>query len=261
MFHVKQKEKRSEIIAIANQKGGVGKTTTAINLGAAFAIAERRVLIVDLDPQANSTTGFGFDKHKIEKDVYSVLVGGFAMEKAILDTGLGFLKLIPSSRNLARFELELISDDDNHLYLKRVLEPISGQFDYIIIDSPPSLGLLTINALTASDSVLIPIQTEYYALEGLSDLMNTIKRIQENFNSQLTIKGILLTMFDERTNLSKQVGEEIRGYFKSKVYRSIIPRNVRVSEAPSFGKPIQMYDIRSSGSRAYMSLAQEMMLP
>ena len=258
---MKQKENRCEIIAIANQKGGVGKTTTAINLGAAFAIAERKVLIVDLDSQANSTTGFGFNKHKIERDVYSVLVGESSLEAAMLDTGLGFLKLIPSSRNLARFELELISDDDNHLYLKRILSPITEGFDYIIIESPPSLGLLTINALTASDSVLIPIQTEYYALEGLSDLMNTIKRIQENFNSRLAIKGILLTMFDERTNLSKQVGEEIRGYFKSKVYRSIIPRNVRISEAPSFGKPIQMYDIKSAGSRAYMSLAREMMLP
>ncbi len=257
---MKQKDKNCEIIAVANQKGGVGKTTTAINLGAAFAIAERNVLIVDLDPQANSTTGFGFNKHRVERDIYSVLVGETSQKEAMLDCSLQFLKLIPSSRNLARFELELISEDDNHLYLKRILKPIADQFDYIIIDSPPSLGLLTINALTASDSVLIPIQTEYYALEGLSDLMNTIKRIQENFNSQLMVKGILLTMFDERTNLSKQVGEEIQGYYKSKVYRAIIPRNVRIAEAPSFGKPIQMYDIKSAGSRAYMSLAKEMML-
>jgi chromosome partitioning protein len=257
---VKQIQKNCEIIAMANQKGGVGKTTTAINLGAAFAIAEKKVLIVDLDPQANSTTGLGFDKKQLDRDIYSVLVGDCPVLDVMLDSSLEFLKIIPSSRNLARFEFEIISEDDNHLYLKRVLEEISDQFDYIIIDSPPSLGLLTINALTASGSVLIPIQTEYYALEGLSDLMNTINRIQENFNPQLEIKGILLTMVDERTNLSKQVGEEIRAYFKSKVYHAIIPRNVRISEAPSFGKPIQLYDIKSAGSMAYMSLAKEMMV-
>ncbi len=257
---MKQIQKNCEIIAMANQKGGVGKTTTAINLGAAFAIAEKKVLIVDLDPQANSTTGLGFDKKQLDRDIYSVLVGDCPVLDVMLDSSLEFLKIIPSSRNLARFEFEIISEDDNHLYLKRVLEEISDQFDYIIIDSPPSLGLLTINALTASGSVLIPIQTEYYALEGLSDLMNTINRIQENFNPQLEIKGILLTMVDERTNLSKQVGEEIRAYFKSKVYHAIIPRNVRISEAPSFGKPIQLYDIKSAGSMAYMSLAKEMMV-
>jgi chromosome partitioning protein len=202
----------------------------------------------------------GFDKKQLDRDIYSVLVGDCPVLDVMLDSSLEFLKIIPSSRNLARFEFEIISEDDNHLYLKRVLEEISDQFDYIIIDSPPSLGLLTINALTASGSVLIPIQTEYYALEGLSDLMNTINRIQENFNPQLEIKGILLTMVDERTNLSKQVGEEIRAYFKSKVYHAIIPRNVRISEAPSFGKPIQLYDIKSAGSMAYMSLAKEMMV-
>lgn len=257
---MKQDQKNCEIIAMANQKGGVGKTTTAINLGAAFAIAEKKVLLVDLDPQANSTTGLGFDKRGIEKDIYSILVGDHSVQDVVLNSGLQFLKIIPSSRNLARFEFEIISEDDNHLYLKRILAEISSQFDYIIIDSPPSLGLLTINALTASDSVLIPIQTEYYALEGLSDLMNTITRIQEHFNPRLEIKGILLTMVDERTNLSRQVGEEIRAYFKSKVYHAIIPRNVRISEAPSFGKPIQLYDIKSAGSMAYMSLAKEMMI-
>lgn len=256
---MKQTKKKCEIVAIANQKGGVGKTTTAINLGTAFSIAERNVLVVDLDPQANSTTGLGVDKNNVPNDVYSVLLGEKKLDEVVVNCGLKYLKLAPSSRNLARFELEVVSEDDNHLHLKRVLERDGRQFEFIFIDSPPSLGLLTINALTAADSVLIPIQTEYYALEGLSDLMNTINRIRENFNPKLKIKGILLTMFDERTNLSKQVEQEIRSFFKSKVYRSIIPRNVRLSEAPSFGKPIQLYDIKSAGARAYMSLAKEML--
>ena len=245
---MKHKKNQTEIIAIANQKGGVGKTTTAINLGASLAIAEKKVLLVDLDPQANSTTGLGINKHEVERDVY-----------AVMDGKLRFLKILPSSRNLARFGLEVNSETEGHLYLKNVLLDVKEDYEYVIVDSPPSLGLLTINALTVADSVLIPIQTEYYALEGLSDLVNTINRIQENFNPQLQIKGILLTMFDERTNLSKQVEEEIRNFFKSKVYRCIIPRNVRLSEAPSFGKPIQLYDLRSTGSRAYMALAKEML--
>jgi chromosome partitioning protein len=259
MFHVKQKKNECEVIAIANQKGGVGKTTTAINLGAAFAIAEKRVLVLDLDPQANSTTGFGIDKNSVEKDVYEVMVGQCSLEEAMLDYDLKYLKLIPSSRNLARFELESVSDDENHLYLKTALDKYKEDFDYILIDLPPSLGLLTINALTAATNVLIPIQAEYYALEGLSDLMGTINRIKENFNTELDIKGILLTMYDERTNLSKQVEEEIREYFDSKVYSAIVPRNIRLSEAPSYGKPIQLYDIKSAGSKAYLSLAKEIM--
>lgn len=252
-------KKECEIIAIANQKGGVGKTTTAINLGASLAIAEKRVLLIDMDPQANSTTGLGFDKNAVEKDIYSILEGRVPIEEAIISHELTFMKLIPSSRRLAQFELLAVSEEDNHLYLKSNLENIKKDFDYILIDNPPSLGLITINSLTAANSVLIPIQAEYYALEGLSDLIDTVKRTQEHFNPELEIKGILLTMYDERTNLSKQVEEEIRSYFKEKVYGAIIPRNIRLSEAPSFGKPIQLYAIKSAGSQAYMQLAKEIL--
>jgi chromosome partitioning protein len=249
-----------EIIAVANQKGGVGKTTTAINLSAALAIAEKRVLLIDLDPQANATTGIGMDKNAYKKDIYSILNGENDIRGAVVATELKYLKVIPSTRNLAKFELETVSEDNNHLYLKNVLKELEGEYDYLFIDLPPSLGLLTINALTAAHNVLIPIQAEYYALEGLSDLMNTINRIKEHFNPILEIKGVLLTMYDERTNLSRQIEDELRKYFKSKVYDTIIPRNIRLSEAPSFGKPIQVYDIKSAGTRAYMSLAKEMML-
>ena len=256
---MKHRGEMGKIITIANQKGGVGKTTTAINLGASIAIAEKKILLLDLDPQANSTTGMGFDKANMGNDIYDVISNGCSAHDAVVKSELPFFDIIPSSRNLAKFEMEVSGLEENHLYLKNALGKIKEEYDFIIIDSPPSLGLLTINSLTACDSVLVPIQSEYYALEGLSDLNDTIERTRENFNRKLFIEGILITMFDERTNLSKQVEAEIRGFFKAKVYKSVIPRNVRLSEAPSFGKPIQLYEIKSAGSKAYLALAKEIL--
>ena len=245
----------TKIVALANQKGGVGKTTTAINLGASVAACERRVLLVDLDPQANATSGIGV----IEADpsMYDVLIENMPLREIIRPTEIPTLHLAPSSVDLVGAEVELRDAIGREYYLKRVLEPIAADYDYILIDSPPSLGLLTVNGLTAANTVLVPLQAEYFALEGVSQLLATIDRVKSAVNPSLDVEGIVLTMYDDRINLARQVSEEVRNHFGEKVYKTVIPRNVRLSEAPSFGKPIILYDIRSRGSEAYVSLARE----
>ncbi|HEY2828817.1 MAG TPA: ParA family protein [Thermoanaerobaculia bacterium] len=246
----------TKIVSLANQKGGVGKTTTAINLGASLAACERKILLVDLDPQANATSGVGRSKNE-EKSMYPVLVDDMPIRDIIVATELPTLFLAPSCVDLVGAEVELRDAIGREYYLRKALEPLDGEYDYILIDSPPSLGLLTINGLTAANSVVVPMQCEYFALEGISQLMTTIDRVRDAVNPALEIEGIVLTMFDERMNLSRQVAEEVRTHFAEKVYESVIPRNVRLGEAPSFGKPIILYDIRSRGSEAYISLAKE----
>src|SRR5438445_9444146 len=248
----------TRVVALANQKGGVGKTTTAINLGASLAACERKVLLIDLDPQANATSGLGLSKNEA-KSMYSVLLDGHGMRGIIRDTELPALHVAASSVDLVGAEVELSDADDRQFRLRKAIEPVAGDYDYVLIDSPPSLGLLTVNGLTAADSVLVPMQCEYFAMEGVSQLLNTIERVRESLNPDLEIEGIALTMYDDRMNLARQVAEEVRNHFGQKVYRTVIPRNVRLGEAPSFGKPIILYDIRSRGSEAYISLAKEFM--
>ena len=246
----------AKIISITNQKGGVGKTTTAINLSACVAQAGRRVLLVDLDPQGNSTSGLGISK-KSGKSTYDAVIGGTSAEEAVRPTMIDTLHVLPSRIELAGAEVELVSMEAREQRLKRALAPIRDRYDFIFIDCPPSLGLLTLNALTASDSLLVPIQCEYFALEGLSQLMNTVKLVRRGLNRTLDIQGVVLTMFSARLNLCVQVVEEVKHYFRDKVYNTIIPRSVRMSEAPSHGLPISLYDPRNSGARAYTSLAEE----
>lgn len=247
----------ARVIAIANQKGGVGKTTTSVNLAACIAAKGKRVLCVDIDPQGNATSGVGVDKNAPEYSVYDVLINGVPARDAVVGTVAENLGLLSSRKELSGAEVELVNALAREMVLRRALEPIRDDYDFILIDCPPSLGLLTVNALTAADTLLAPIQCEYYALEGLSDLMNTVKLVRARLNPALEVEGVVLTMFDARTNLSEQVVVEVKKFFKNKVYHTIIPRSVRLGEAPSFGLPINQYDPRGVGAKAYEALATE----
>lgn len=247
----------AKIISIANQKGGVGKTTTTINLSSLLAAAEKKTLLVDIDPQSNSSSGLSINNHN--PSVYEVLIGNIDAKEAIINSYMPFLDILPANINLVGAEIEMVDMEHREGLLKTALKEIRNEYDYIIIDCPPSLGLLTLNSLCASDSVLIPVQCEYFALEGLGQLLNTINIVKQHFNKDLTIEGVLLTMFDTRLRLSHQVAEEVKKYFGDKVFKTIIHRNVRISEAPSYGKPVILYDAISSGAKHYMALTSEIL--
>jgi chromosome partitioning protein len=249
----------AQIIAVANQKGGVGKTTTTVNLGASLAYAGKKVLLIDMDAQGNATSGMGVRKGEVDKDIYDVLINEEPLEDVILSSSRENLSMVPATIQLAGAEVELTSLMARETRLKRAVETVEDQYDYILIDCPPSLGHLTINAFTASDSVLIPVQCEYYALEGLSQLLNTVRLVQKHFNKDLKVEGVLLTMLDARTNLGFEVVNEVKKYFREKVYQTIIPRNIRLSEAPSYGLSIIDYDLKSKGAEVYQELAKEVL--
>jgi chromosome partitioning protein len=250
----------ARVICVANQKGGVGKTTTAVNLSASIAIAEKKVLLIDIDPQGNSTSGMGLSKEGSNGTIYDALLRGSGLKEMIQKTTLAFLDIVTSNTDLIGAEIELIQEKDREKKLDHLIKEVETDYDYIFIDCPPSLGLLTINSLTAAHSVIIPLQCEYYALEGLGQLLKTIRLIKQSLNPKLEIEGILLTMFDGRNNLSRQVADEVKKHFKDKVFGTIIPRNIRLSEAPSHGKPVLLYDIHSKGAESYLDLAREIMM-
>ena len=248
-----------KILAVANQKGGVGKTTTAINLAAALAVREKRILLVDADPQGNATSGSGIDRTKYRKTIYDAIVRDEKLKELLVPTELPLLWVLPANKDLAGAEIELVGEERREYRLKELLEQVRYDFDYIIIDCPPSLGLLTVNGLTAADSLIVPIQCEYFALEGVTELFDTLAHLRRLLNPQLVIEGLLLTMYDERTNLSSAVARDLRDFYGAQVLKTVIPRNVRLAEAPSYGKPIILYDIRSRGAESYMDLAKEVL--